>query len=205
MSLLMEGLRERKKRETQEAIAAAAMALFSEHGFDAVTVAEIARAADVSEKTVFNHFPAKEDLVFFRSDDRLSDWADEIRNRPPGTPLTAVFEARTMVMLDQIAAGRMERMRIVIGLVRDSATLRGRLLVLFERQASELTAALDADDDVVAAAVVRALIDAHRTIFRAAMARLLQGEHPAKVAGELRLDARRVYSRLERGLAGFGS
>ena len=62
----MEGLRERKKRETREAIAAAAMALFLEHGFDAVTVADVARAADVSEKTVFNYFATKEDLVFFR-------------------------------------------------------------------------------------------------------------------------------------------
>lgn len=201
----MEGLRERKKRQTQEAIAAAAMELFSEHGFDAVTVADVARAADVAEKTVFNHFPTKEDLVFFRSDDRLADWAQEIRSRPPGTPLSTVFEARTLAMLDQIAAGGMERMRTVIGLVRDSATLRGRLLVLFEHQASELTAALDADDDVVAAVAVHALIGAHRTIFRAAMARLLMGEHPAKVAGELRLETRRVYSRLERGLAGFGA
>src|ERR1700754_5119358 len=72
MSALMEGLRERKKRQTQEAIAGAAMELFLEHGFDAVTVADVARAADVAEKTVFNHFPTKEDLVFFRSDDRLA-------------------------------------------------------------------------------------------------------------------------------------
>ena len=43
---------------------ATAMDLFGERGYDAVTVADVARAADVSEKTVFNYFPAKEDLVF---------------------------------------------------------------------------------------------------------------------------------------------
>ena len=66
MAATTEGLRERKKRQTHEAIAEAAMALFVEHGFDAVTVADVARAADVSEKTVFNYFPAKEDLVALR-------------------------------------------------------------------------------------------------------------------------------------------
>ena len=77
----MEGLRERKKRQTREAIAAAAMALFHARGFDEVTVAEVARAADVSEKTVFNYFPTKEDLVFFRADDRLAERVEAIRNR----------------------------------------------------------------------------------------------------------------------------
>lgn len=55
------GLRERKKRQTRELIAAVAHRLFGERGFDAVTVAEVARAADVSEGTVYNHFPTKED------------------------------------------------------------------------------------------------------------------------------------------------
>ena len=66
----MEGLRERKKRETRETIARTAMDLFVERGYDAVTVADVARAADVSEKTVFNYFPAKEDLVFGRGQAR---------------------------------------------------------------------------------------------------------------------------------------
>ena len=59
-----EGLRARKKRQTRAAIAAAAMDLFQARGFDAVTIADIAAAADVSRKTIFNYFPAKEDLVF---------------------------------------------------------------------------------------------------------------------------------------------
>ena len=44
------------------------MRLFLERGFDQVSVAEVARAADVSEATVFNYFPTKEDLVYERMD-----------------------------------------------------------------------------------------------------------------------------------------
>src|SRR5260370_37026822 len=58
------GLRERKKQETRRVIFEAAQKLFKAKGFDAVSVAEIARAADVSEVTVFNYFPAKEDLFY---------------------------------------------------------------------------------------------------------------------------------------------
>ena len=60
------GLRERKKTQTRELISDTARDLFAESGFDRVTVAEIARRADVSEATVFNYFPTKEDLFYSR-------------------------------------------------------------------------------------------------------------------------------------------
>src|SRR5487761_448962 len=58
------GLRERKKLRTRRLIAQTAARFFVERGFDAVPVAEVARAAEVSEATVFNYFPTKEDLVY---------------------------------------------------------------------------------------------------------------------------------------------
>ena len=58
------GARERKRQETRARIVDAAADLFAERGFDAVSVMEIARRAGVVEKTVFNHFPVKEGLVF---------------------------------------------------------------------------------------------------------------------------------------------
>src|SRR5690349_1622126 len=172
MNGAMEGLRERKKRQTQEAIAGAAMELFQLHGFDAVTVADVARAADVAEKTVFNHFPTKEDLVFFRSEDRLAAQAEAIRTRAPGTSISQVFEAHTMELLARIESGRFERMMAMPRLVRNSPSLQARLLSYWEHEAHELTLAVSEDEDVVAATAVRSLAWAHRTIFRAAMKRL---------------------------------
>ncbi|MDQ1009932.1 AcrR family transcriptional regulator [Streptomyces sp. V4I23] len=67
------GLRERKKRQTYRAISEAAIALFLEKGFDAVSVAEVAAAADVSKPTLFRYFPAKEDLALHR----FADHEDE--------------------------------------------------------------------------------------------------------------------------------
>ena len=55
------GRRERKKQQMREHIAETARRLFGERGFEGITVAEVAREADVAEQTVYNYFPTKED------------------------------------------------------------------------------------------------------------------------------------------------
>ncbi|WP_308042166.1 TetR/AcrR family transcriptional regulator [Streptomyces sp. 8L] len=87
------GLRERKKQRTHAAISDAAIALFLEHGFNQVSVAQVAEAAEVSKRTLFAYFPTKEDLVVHRLADHETELARVVRARPPGTvPLTAVRE-----------------------------------------------------------------------------------------------------------------
>jgi AcrR family transcriptional regulator len=197
----MEGLRERKKRQTREAIAAAAMRLFHARGFDAVTVAEVARAADVSEKTVFNHFPTKEDLVFAHTAAHVEARVEAVRSRPPGVPLIRVFEAETMAFLDALEDGPVESLLAVPRLVRTSQALRDRLLLAYEHEVSALVAAVtDDEDDLEAAAVVRALVWTGRLVFRTALRRIVSGEDPADVAADLREQASRAYARLGQGL-----
>jgi AcrR family transcriptional regulator len=204
-----EGLRERKKRATYDAIAATARRLFAERGFDAVTVAEIAVAADVSEKTVFNHFPTKEDLVFAGGETRMAQLQADIAQRPPGTSVLDVFRANSEAMLDVVAAGATKDSLVVPRIVRDSPALQERLAVGWAREAETLVAvvaeATGADaDDLVPAVVARTLAWTLIAIFRDVFDGLLAGEDPAQVAARLRPQAARAYDQLAAGLGEYG-
>ena len=85
------GLRERKKQQTRQLIAETARDLFMERGFEQVTVAQIARAADVAEQTVYNYFPTKEDLVYWRLESFEQELLAAIRDRAPGVPVLEAF------------------------------------------------------------------------------------------------------------------
>ncbi|WP_051367807.1 TetR/AcrR family transcriptional regulator [Hamadaea tsunoensis] len=87
----MDGLRQRKKQHTRQALSDAATRLFADNGFDAVTTAQIAAAAGVAVGTVFNYFKTKEDLFFDRAEDLTRAAAAAIRDRPPGLPAVAAF------------------------------------------------------------------------------------------------------------------
>ncbi|MEN3615684.1 TetR/AcrR family transcriptional regulator [Plantactinospora sp. ZYX-F-223] len=85
------GLRARKKARTHDAIADAAISLFLAHGFDQVSVTDIAAAAEVSKPTLFRYFGTKEDLVLHRFADHSGEAARVVRARQPGvSPLTAL-------------------------------------------------------------------------------------------------------------------
>ncbi|WP_187285197.1 TetR/AcrR family transcriptional regulator [Streptomyces sp. OR43] len=84
-------LRERKKQLTYQAVSDAAIALFLERGFDKVSVAEIAAAADISKPTLFRYFPAKEDLALHRFADHEDESARVVAGRAEGeSPLDAL-------------------------------------------------------------------------------------------------------------------
>lgn len=83
-----EGLRERKRRQTRAHIAKTAMSLFAERGFDQVSVAEIAVAAGVADKTVYNYFPVKAQMFFDEAGDILEELLAAVRYRKPGASAT---------------------------------------------------------------------------------------------------------------------
>ena len=204
-----DGLRETKKRRTRATIAAVAMELFTARGFDAVTVAEIARAAGVSEKTVFNYFPAKEDLVFERGQERQAALLEAVRNRPAGASLLEPFREQTMAFLDQVERDPPASILAVGRLVMGSTALRDRLFLAWERQADALVPAVArdagvAEDDLVAQMVARVLGATHRLVYRAAFTRLMAGDDQRTVAADLRRQAGMAYDQLEGGLGGYG-
>ncbi|MEV5683098.1 TetR family transcriptional regulator [Streptomyces sp. NPDC052164] len=85
------GLRERKKQLTYQAVSDAAIAMFLERGFDKVSVAEVAAAADISKPTLFRYFPTKEDLALHRFADHEDEAARVVEGRAPEeTPLIAL-------------------------------------------------------------------------------------------------------------------
>jgi AcrR family transcriptional regulator len=203
------GLRERKKRAAREAIATTARRLFADRGFDAVTVAEVAAAADVSEKTVFNHFATKEDLAFAGREERLERLLAEIAGRPPGASVLDVFRATTHAMIDDLVAGADDDSLAVPKIIRGSRALQERLTMGWEDEAAALAAVIAetsgaADGDVVPGIVARTLSGTHRTVFRVALTGLLTGEAREQLAARLRVATDRAYDQLAGGLGEYG-
>ena len=204
-----EGLRERKKRAASEAIAATARRLFAERGYDAVTVAEVAAAAVVSEKTVFNHFATKEDLAFAGREEGIAQFVTAIAERPAGSSVLDVFRAMTHTVLEVFVAGGDADLLAVAKIIRGSRALQERLTVGWESGAAAITAVVAEtsgadDDDLVPAIVARTLWFTHRSIFLAALNGLLAEEDGEQLAARLRVAADRAYDQLAGGLAAYG-
>ncbi|AKV00613.1 transcriptional regulator, TetR family [Labilithrix luteola] len=140
------GLRERKKRETRKRISDVATALFMMRGFDAVTVLEVAEAANVSKMTVFNYFPRKEDMFFDRDEESRELIRQALLERRKGTsPLSAlrslvrrlVEERHPFAKFDAGIAGFWKTVTDSAALTMRAREMRGEL----ERDLAELLVA----------------------------------------------------------------
>jgi AcrR family transcriptional regulator len=206
----VEGLRERKRRAARETIAATARRLFAERGFEAVTVSQVAAAAEVSEKTIFNHFPTKEDLAFAGREEGVARLVSDLTERPAGTSVLDVFRALTATVLDSFVAPGDESLLTVAKIIRNSPALQQRLTVGWEAGAAAITTAVAetsgaVDGDLVPSIVARSLWFTHRSIFLLALQGLLAEEDREQLVARLRVAADRAYDQFAAGLRSYGT
>jgi len=125
---------------TREAIFTAAQALFSERGFDDVTVAEIADAANISVKTLFTYIGSKEELLFSGRPTVLDAVVEAVRNRKLGqTPLVATGQALLAAVDDEDPDKNLDAF---LHLVNGGPAARSRLRALWDETEDALTATL---------------------------------------------------------------
>ncbi len=206
------GLRERKKARTRLAISDVATRLFQEHGFEHVTIAQVAAAADVSVKTVFNYFATKEDLFFDRADEVLDGLVQTVVQRPAGATVLGVLHrllAEHRVPLsgegwDSLGdPGAYDAYRAFVATEAAAPALRARRLVLThawaQRLASVLTAELGLADDDRRVEVMATMVLAAMTLReRRLSAAMLEGAAPREVERRVRAVVDEAFGRLSR-------
>jgi AcrR family transcriptional regulator len=209
------GLRERKKLQTRRLIAETARRLFAERGFEAVTVAEVARAADVAEKTVFNYFPTKEDLFYSGMEAFEDTLIAAIRDRAPGETVLGAFRAFVLAPRGVFAMHRpggereaTERLLTLTRVITESPALLAREREVLGRYTDTLAALVAeetgaAADDVEPWVVAHALLGVHRALIDFVRRRVLAGATVPEIADGLRDQAELALARLESGLSGY--
>ena len=205
------GLRERKKQQTRELIADRAWRLFAERGFDAVTVAEVARAADVSEATVFNYFPTKEDLVYGRMEAFEEELLRAIRERRSGESILAAFSRFVLKPRGLLAAKdeeAAEGLATIARVITTSPALVAREQQIFDRYTQALGRLIAeetgaAADDVTPRVAANALIGVHRALLDYVRRQALAGRHNPGLARGVRAQGKRALALLERGLGDY--
>jgi AcrR family transcriptional regulator len=189
---MAEGLRERKKRETRQRISDIATGLFLEHGFVTVTIAEVAEASDVSVNTVYNYFPAKEDLFFDRSSgvvEQLSRWV-RARDAGESAARAVLRELRAEVEAVSPRVGLMEGYDRFMRCIHDAPPLRSRLWSLQQEIHDHLEATLreevDAEDgDPLPGLIAGQICWVHSEVFVHIGREMVAGRNPDEVSREV--------------------
>ncbi|MBP2583703.1 AcrR family transcriptional regulator [Streptomyces sp. PvR006] len=202
------GLRERKKARTRQALSDAAVALFLERGFDAVSVAEVAAAAEVSKPTLFRYFPAKEDLVLHRFADHEDESARVVAaGRRAGT---APLDALSAHLLDGLArrdpvTGLCDHPSVLayLRLLYGTPALVGRLHAYRVRSEEALAQALAAGtegDPLLARIAAGQIVTVLRVLAEENTARIAAGETADAVAADAVAAAGVAFRALREGL-----
>jgi AcrR family transcriptional regulator len=202
------GLRERKKQQTRQHIAETARRLFSERGFERVTVAEIAQGAEVSEQTVFNYFPTKEELVYWRLGDFEEELLETIRAREPGEAAVIAFRRFLLAqrgLLGRVDQSAREQLAALTRVITESPALLAREQQILAGYTASLARLLAEDspagpDDIQPTVAANAMMGVHRSLIQYTRRRILEGTSHARLVRDVRVQAERAFSLLERGL-----
>ncbi|MFC8348933.1 TetR/AcrR family transcriptional regulator [Streptomyces sp. NPDC057280] len=203
------GLRERKKLQTALRIYRTAVALFDEKGFDAVSVQEIADAAEVSKMTVFNYFGTKEDLVFKPMEDHFSDPARAVRDRKPGESAVDAVRRQFLEMIDgrdpSIGLNAEPFARRIRSVIMATPVLRDRAYVSAEKGGLELADLLteETGDRTLALIAAATLTHARQALIEEHHLRIDAGESVDDVAADAAERAERAFALVAGGLAGY--
>jgi AcrR family transcriptional regulator len=207
------GLRERKKQRTRRLIADTARRLFAERGFEAVPVSEIARQAEVSEATVFNYFPTKEDLVYHGLEAFEEELLSSIHNRAPGESVISAFGGFVTAPRGLLAARdpeQIEHLAAITRTIAESPALRAREQQIYARYTDALAHLLAVDTDASAAdlepwVVARALVGLHQGLVDYSRREIIAGTRNPTLARRVRRQAERALELLSNGLADYAT
>lgn len=196
---------ERGGPQTRARISEAAARMFLEHGFDAVTVAEVAREAGVSSVTVFKHFPRKEDLFLDRAEDADELLRSAVRDRAPGTDATASLHAATLRLIDarHPLSGVNDRSVPFFRTVAGSPALIARAREIAADLQRTLAGELERDPafDGDAALLAAFFVAGYATVLTETARRLIAGEPTAEVVDDHRARFERLFDALRNGVA----
>jgi AcrR family transcriptional regulator len=206
MSRMTSGLRERRKRETRQAISDIATEMFALRGYDQVTIADIAAAAGVAKMTVTNYFPRKEDLVFDRAEAIIRHLAEVIASRAPGESLLAAVRRD---YADAAARGDVTlglSSPAFAGMIAGSPALASRGLEMLDQREQALGDAIAAETgtDTPQQRVVAALLaSVHRVLYAEASRRSLAGQPRDEIRSVLADEAAAAFDLLEPALGRY--
>ncbi|MER5753115.1 TetR family transcriptional regulator [Streptomyces sp. NPDC002088] len=193
------GLRERKKQRMYQAVSDIAIRLFLEKGFDAVSVAEVAAAAEISKPTLFRYFPAKEDLVLHRFADHEDEAARVVARGP--TPIAALRRnfLDGLERCDPIT-GLNDHPAVLafLTLLYGTPALAGRMYAYLERSEAALAEALGGGLEARLAA--GQIIAVQRILALENWRRIADGESVAQVRADAVAAAQRAFGALGAGL-----
>ena len=203
------GRRERKKQQTRDGIAAAALRLFLDRGFDRVTVAEVAEAADVAEQTVFNHFRTKEDLVYAYMEEHEDELVAAVRDRAAGEGVVEAFRRalriRGGLLADPDPAAR-EKLESVSRMIATSPALQRREEQVYATRTDALARVLEHEDGgpLRAWVAANALVGVHRALVARTRRGVLDGVPSGELASLVGREADAALDLLAGGLADYG-